>query len=153
MNYELCIMNYTKDPEEETRDSFAEVSDIQKDARAVAGESLPKVVADFVVRIQMTEMQADVDIVSADEIVQPQNRELVQRRIMAVDVIQPLFGQFKLVLQPPGELTVIAGEAVGPMQIVIENLIDADDRFRVSNDLRRPCDIFIQPSFRESDAG
>ena len=146
-------MNYTKDPEEETRDGFAEISDIQKDARAVAGESLPKVVADFVVRIQMTEMQADVDIVPTDEILQPQNRELVQRRIMAVDVIQPQFGQFKFVLQPPDELPVIAGEAVGPMQIVVENLIDADDRFRVSNDLRRPCDIFIQPSFRESDAG
>ena len=72
---------------------------------------------------------------------------------MAVDVIQPLFGQFKFVLQPPDELSAIVGEAVGPMQIVIENLIDADDRFRVSNDLRRPCDIFIQPSFRESDAG
>ena len=146
-------MHYTKDPEEETRDGFAEISEIQKDARAVAGESLPKVVADFVFRIQMTEMQADVDIVPTDEIVQPQNRELVQRRIMAVDVIQPLFGQFKFVLQPPDELSVIVGEAVGPMQIVVENLLDADDRFRVSNDLRRPCDIFIQPSFRESDAG
>ena len=64
-------MHYTKDPEEETRDGFAEVSEIQKDARAVAGESLPKVVADFVVRIQMTEMQADFDIVPANEIVQP----------------------------------------------------------------------------------
>ena len=71
-------MHYANEPEEETRDGFAEVSEIQKYARAVAGESLPKVVADFVVRIQMTEMQADVDIVSADEIVQPQNRELVQ---------------------------------------------------------------------------
>ena len=146
-------MHYTKDPEEETRDGFAEVSEIQKDARAVAGESLPKVVADFVVRIQMTEMQADVDIVPADEIVQPQNRELVQRRIMAVDVIQPLFGQFKFVLQPPDELSAIVGEAVGPMQIVVENLIDADDRFRVSDDLRRPCDILVQPPVRESDAG
>ena len=146
-------MHYTKDPEEETRDGFAEISDIQKDARAVAGESLSKVVADFVVRIQMTEMQADVDIVPTDEILQPQNRELVQRRIMAVDVIQPLFGQFKFVLQPPDELSVIVGEAVGPIQVMVENLIDTDDRFRVSNDLRRPCDIFIQPSFRESDAG
>ncbi len=63
----------------------------------------------------MSEMQVDVDIVSADEIMQPQNRELVQRRIMAVDVIQSLFGQFKLVAQPPDELLVIAGEAVGPM--------------------------------------
>ena len=71
-------MNYTKEPEEKTCDGFAEVSEIQKDTRAVAGESLPKVVADFVVRIQMSEMQADVDIVPADEIVQPQNRELVQ---------------------------------------------------------------------------
>ena len=71
-------MNYTKEPEEETRDGFSKISEIQKDARAVAGESLPKIVADFVVRIQMTEMQADVDIVPADEIVQPQNRELVQ---------------------------------------------------------------------------
>ena len=146
-------MNYTKEPEEETRDGLSEISEIQKDARAVAGKSLPKVVADFVIRIQMTEMQADVDIVPTDEIMQPQNRELVQRRIMAVDVIQPLFGQFKFVLQPPDELSVIVGEAVGPMQIVIENLIDADDRFRVSDDLRRPCDIFIQPSFGESDAG
>ena len=146
-------MHYTKEPEEETRDGFAEISDIQKDARVVAGESLPKVVANFVVRIQMTEMQADVDIVPADEIMQPQNRELVQRRIMAVDVIQPLFGQFKFVLQPPGELPVIMGETVGPMQIVVENLIDADDRFRFSDDLRRPCDIFVQPPFRKSDAG
>ena len=71
-------MNYANEPKEETCNGFAEVSEIQKYARAVAGESLPKVVADFVVRIQMTEMQADVDIVSADEIVQPQNRELVQ---------------------------------------------------------------------------
>ena len=71
-------MNYANEPEEETCNGFSEVSEIQKDARAVAGESLPKVVADFVVRIQMTEMQADVDIVSADEIMQPQNRELVQ---------------------------------------------------------------------------
>ena len=78
MNYELCIMHYANEPKEETRDGFAEVPEIQKDARAVAGESLAKVVADFVVRIQMTEMQADVDIVPADEIVQPQNRELVQ---------------------------------------------------------------------------
>ena len=146
-------MNYANEPEEETCNGFAEVPEIQKDARAVAGKSLPKVVADFVVRIQMTEMQADVDIVPTDEILQPQNRELVQRRIMAVDVIQPLFGQFKFVLQPPDELTVIVGEAVGPMQRVVENLIDADERFRVSDDLRRPCDIFIQPSFRESDAG
>ncbi len=99
----------------------------------------------------MTEMQADVDIVSTDEIVQPQNRELVQRRIMAMDVIQPLFGQFKLVLQPPDELTVIVGEAVGPMQIVVENPIDADDRFYVSDDLRCPRDVFVQPPFRESD--
>ena len=146
-------MHYTKDPEEETRDGFAEISEIQEDARAVAGESLPKVVADFVVRIQMAEMQADVDIVPADEIVQPQNREFVQRRMMAVDVIQPLFGQFKFVLQPPDELTVIVGEAVGPMEIVVEYLIDADNRFRVSDDLRRPCDVFVQSSFRESDAG
>ena len=78
MNYELCIMNYANEPEEKTCDGFAEVSEIQKDVWTIAGESLPKVVADFVVRIQMTEMQADVDIVPADEIVQPQNRELVQ---------------------------------------------------------------------------
>ena len=146
-------MHYTKEPEEKTCDGFAEVSEIQKDTRAVAGESLPKVVANFVVRIQMTEMQADVDIVPADEIVQPQNRELVQRRIMSVDVIQPLFGQFKFVLQPPGELAVIVGEAVGPIQVMVENLINADDRFRVSDNLRRPCDVFVQPPFRESDAG
>ena len=146
-------MNYTKEPEEETCDGFAEISEIQKDSRAVAGESLPKVVADFAVRIQMAEMQADVDIVPADEIVQPQNCELVQRQMMAVDVIQPLFSQFKFVLQPPNELPIIVGEAVGPMQIVVENLLDADDRFRVSDDLRRPCDVFVQPPFWESDAG
>ena len=44
-------MHYTKEPEEKTCDGFAEVSEIQKDTRAVAGKSLPKVVADFVVRI------------------------------------------------------------------------------------------------------
>ena len=65
------IMYYTKEPEEETCNGFAEVSEIQKYARAVAGESLPKVGTDFVVRIQMAEMQADVDIVPANEIVQP----------------------------------------------------------------------------------
>ena len=70
-----------------------------------------------------------------------------------MDVIQPLFGQFKLVLQPPDELFVITGEAVGPMQIMVEYLIDTDDRFCVSDDLRRPCDVFVQPPFRESDAG
>ena len=72
---------------------------------------------------------------------------------MAVDVIQPLFGQFKFVLQPPDELSAIVGEAVGPIQVMVENLINADDRFRVSDDLRRPCDILVQPPFRESDAG
>ena len=69
---------------------------------------------------------------------------------MAVDVIHPLFGQFKFVLQPPDELSVIVGEAVGPMQIMVENLIDADDRFCVSDDLRSPCDIFVKPSFGKS---
>ena len=99
----------------------------------------------------MSEMQEDVDIIPTNQIVQPQNRKLVQRPIMAVDVIQPLFSQFKLIAQPSDELLVIAGEAVGPMQIVVENLIDAYDRFRVSDDLRRPCDIFIQPPLGESD--